>query len=223
VIAHLKYLKYIVRHKAFVLVAGIKLRVPIVQLITHDWSKFLPSEWFPYVAHFYGDYPEFDPTDPLKWINRGYTGPTTLEVKQWFDRAWNYHQKRQPHRWQFWLLTSDQPSKDWVITSQDGGMSYFGLANYKHTDRNFLTMDATGTQGEEDAEYLQSLLNRMPIPLPMPEHYAREMVADWLGAGRAITGKWEAKEWYQKNKNAIILHPTTRAFVENLLEEISFD
>ena len=41
-------------------------------------------------------------------------------------------------------------------------------------------------------------------PIPMPEKYAREMVADWAGAGRAITGKWETLEWYEKNQEKIL-------------------
>lgn len=54
--------------------------------------------------------------------------------------------------------------------------------------------------------------------LPMPEHFVREMVADWAGAGRAITGKWEVAKWYAGNANKILLHPDTRLLVEVLLE-----
>ena len=53
--------------------------------------------------------------------------------------------------------------------------------------------------------------------LPMPSTYIREMVADWMGAGKAITGKWEAPQWYEKNKHTIQLHNDTRAEVEMLL------
>jgi hypothetical protein len=56
-------------------------------------------------------------------------------------------------------------------------------------------------------------------PLPMQEMYAREMVADWWGAGRAITGRWAAPEWYTKNRETIKLHDSTRKFVEDLLLE----
>jgi hypothetical protein len=52
----------------------------------------------------------------------------------------------------------------------------------------------------------------------MPEKYVREMVADWFGAGKAITGKWGAKDWYQTKKDGIKLHPKTKALVEELLE-----
>ena len=53
--------------------------------------------------------------------------------------------------------------------------------------------------------------------LPMPKKYALEMVADWMGAGRAITGKWECNEWYQKNKDTIIIHKDTRNFIEPII------
>lgn len=56
--------------------------------------------------------------------------------------------------------------------------------------------------------------------LKMPEHFAREMVADWMGAGRAITGKWEAAYWYLANKEKIVLHDETRQLVETLLETV---
>ena len=55
----------------------------------------------------------------------------------------------------------------------------------------------------------------------MPEKYAREMVADWAGAGRAITGKWETLEWYKKNQEKILLHPETRSLVESILRGLT--
>lgn len=55
--------------------------------------------------------------------------------------------------------------------------------------------------------------------LRMPLRYCREMVADWIGAGRAIHGKNEVREWYAKNANKMILHPDTRARVEMLIKE----
>lgn len=53
--------------------------------------------------------------------------------------------------------------------------------------------------------------------LEMPNNYIREMVADWMGAGRAITGRWEVKEWYEANKHEIKLHKMTRIDVEMLI------
>lgn len=55
------------------------------------------------------------------------------------------------------------------------------------------------------------------VCLPMPLQVIREMVADWLGAGRAITGEWETAAWYANNKDKMSLHPDTRADVESML------
>lgn len=57
------------------------------------------------------------------------------------------------------------------------------------------------------------------VALPMPHTHIYEMVADWQGAGQAITGKADSRGWYEKNKEKMILHPKTRAFVEYLLSE----
>lgn len=54
-------------------------------------------------------------------------------------------------------------------------------------------------------------------PLPIPEKYIREMVADWMGAGRAITGKWEYQDWYSNNKHKMQLNPTSQAQIELLI------
>lgn len=55
--------------------------------------------------------------------------------------------------------------------------------------------------------------------LEMPEPLVREMVADWMGAGRAITGRWDVGGWYDKNAAKIVLFPTARHLVIRLIEE----
>ena len=55
------------------------------------------------------------------------------------------------------------------------------------------------------------------VALKMPWRYAREMLADWKGAGRAY-GQPYTRAWYLRNKDRIILHELTRAFVEEQLE-----
>jgi hypothetical protein len=54
--------------------------------------------------------------------------------------------------------------------------------------------------------------------LAMPPHFVREMVADWMGAGRAITGKWDLPIWYAKNREKIQLHAASREIAENLIK-----
>lgn len=59
-------------------------------------------------------------------------------------------------------------------------------------------------------------------PLPMPTKYVREMVADWLGAGRAYEGKYpesfESWTWFHENINKMNLHKDTRYMVMALVK-----
>lgn len=146
---HLAYLRYVLRHKWFVFVAGRHVKVSLWRIIIHDWSKFLPSEWGPYAWTFYTK-----------------NGKSRYQETPEFHQAWNAHQKRNKHHWQYWLL------------QEDSGKTF---------------------------------------PLEMSIKYIREMVADWMGAGRAITGKWECQEWYEANKDKMILYYRTRHLVEALL------
>lgn len=53
--------------------------------------------------------------------------------------------------------------------------------------------------------------------LPMSDGARREMLADWRGAGMAITGQDNTAEWYRKTKPNRLLHPETLAWVEQEL------
>ena len=165
---HLKYLKYLIRHKWFVFVACRKCGVSIWRAIIHDWHKFLPDEWFPYANYFYGK--------NIKWSdlagdqkNHVAYSDTEEYWKSRFNHAWNLHQKRARHHWQFWVLINDN----------------------------------------DHLKYCQ---------LDIPEKYLREMVADWWGAGKAITGNWDALSWYHTNKDEILVSDSTRNRVEDLLK-----
>jgi len=54
--------------------------------------------------------------------------------------------------------------------------------------------------------------------LDMPERFVYEMVADWAGAGRAITGRWDLASWYQDNRRDILISEATRALVEDVID-----
>ncbi len=143
---HWSYLKYVLRHKWFVLVASRRISASLWRALIHDLSKFRPSEWGPYARTFYAD-----------------DGSKQYKPSPEFDHAWLLHQHRNPHHWQHWVL------------SEDSG--------------------------------------RVKV-LDMPVKFVDEMVADWMGAGRAITGKWEYKEWYEKNKGKMLLAPRTQELME---------
>jgi hypothetical protein len=75
--------------------------------------------------------------------------------------------------------------------------------NKHHWQRWLLTLDSARSDGKL-------------IPLPMPDKYAREMLADWRGAGRAY-GNRDTASWYLKNREGITLHSITREWIENQL------
>jgi hypothetical protein len=160
--AHLAYLKYVCRHKWFVFRGCLLLRVPMHQAIIHDWVKFLPVEWFPYVRQFYN-------TDGSKRSVRDASGSYDPNAQaDAFKRAWLHHQ-RQPHHWQSW------------ISIGDGGNV---------------------------------------TPLPIPQRFVLEMVADWYGAGMAIGGVQDVEPWYLKNKDKIILEDGTRERVQQAIKQL---
>lgn len=53
--------------------------------------------------------------------------------------------------------------------------------------------------------------------LRIPHHYRLEMLADWNGAGEAINGKVDTRNWYLKNRTNMLLHPDTRLWIERML------
>jgi len=95
---HAKYISYVVRHKWYVFLECCFYGIP-AQGITHDLSKILPSEYFPYVNFFGGDVTS-------KRDKTGYYKPTDTGDTA-FDFAWLLHQKRNKHHWQFWVLPED--------------------------------------------------------------------------------------------------------------------
>lgn len=56
-------------------------------------------------------------------------------------------------------------------------------------------------------------------PIQMPAHFIREMVADWLGAGKAITGNDDIREWYNRVKEKQIMTNGTRLQVDLLVSK----
>lgn len=156
---YVHYLWSVLRHKWFVLLQCCKFGIPW-RGVVHDWSKFLPSEFFPYARYFYTS------DGLLKDIKNetGYYKPTDTGDAA-FEFAWFLHQKRNRHHWQWWVLPEN---------------------------------------------------NSGVRVLPMHEKYRLEMLADWLGAGRA-QGTPDVVRWYAKNCNKMILHASTREWIENEL------
>jgi hypothetical protein len=109
--AHICYLSYVLRHKWFVLLEGLNLQAPFLALVLHDWTKFLPSEWFGYVNYFYGG--PYRSIYEFSGDERNFAlsaGCYKEKVAEDFDYAWLHHQKRNRHHWQYWVMAKDDGS-----------------------------------------------------------------------------------------------------------------
>lgn len=150
---YINYFWYLAKHKWYVLIAGLKLKVPLWQLLIHDYTKLFPS-----ILRAYSDSQVY-----------GYN------YKNWPEEARNRFDwaSLQHTRWE------------------------------KHHFQNYIVIFDSGCQKA----------------LEIPDNYLRELVADWNSAGKAKTGKWDAKPWYYKNPNRFLLHPNTRRKLEELLEK----
>ena len=130
---YFRYLWALLRHKWFVFLAACKLGIPWLGLV-HDWTKFLPSEFIPYARFFYGDYP----TAQEVWRQcPSYTGPTKQSVERAFDAAWNCHQKRNRHHWQYWMLTNDSDEPQTVALSMPDCYRREMLADWRGAGRAY--------------------------------------------------------------------------------------
>lgn len=89
--AFITYLRYILIHKYWVFIGGLKVGVPLWNLFWHDWTKFTPYEFIHYKNTF------FDHE----------TGRGQYLKTPEFAQAWNLHQKRNKHHWQFSVIIWD--------------------------------------------------------------------------------------------------------------------
>lgn len=91
---HLRYLRYLLRHKWYVFVECCRAGMPWRGLI-HDWHKFLPDEWLAYAEHFYALQRANDESGYIKADDQGDRG---------YDAAWLRHIHRGPHHWNHWIM-----------------------------------------------------------------------------------------------------------------------
>ena len=96
---YFRYLKYLLRHKWYVLVWCFRYKL-YWQGIIHDLSKFLPSEFFPYAEFFYGK-DSTEESREVRYQNINY-------AKRYFQRAWQKHLMRNKHHWQNWINIQDE-------------------------------------------------------------------------------------------------------------------
>jgi hypothetical protein len=186
---HINYGRYVLRHKRFVYQEGRKLGLPRLMLIAHDYDKFFPDEWFPYARTFYKR-----------------DGSKQYAESVEFARAWMKHQHRNKHHWQWWIEVN-VPDHNCAVPIQ----KYPCLVWDRGQAQTIVDREKFGV--------IVSELRDLPPyhtlhPDPMPDIYRRELLADWRGAGRAINGVDKTIDWYMSNRQKMILHPETRAWIE---------
>lgn len=170
---HARYLRYVLLHKWWVLRWGLRLKVPLGQLLVHDMSKFSRAEWGPYARWFYTRAPD---------------------------------------------------GREWYVVYKEAMSGHPGCVSEPHWTARHLKADfdeAWKHHWEENLHHAECWANGLNSPIKMPEVHAREMVADWCGAGYA-KGKRDIRAWYEKARDGMRLHPDTRVLVESLLREFVY-
>lgn len=196
------------RHKLFVFCAGVEIGAPLWRLVIHDWSKFLPCEWFPYTRFFYG-LPKVGDRVPVDCID-GFGGwGTVIDTRN--DKNSRYKVRMESgytgEGQEFWAHDFEIGGLDEAKAAFDAAWNHHQKCQPHHWQYWLLTMDSGET-----------------VPTPMPEKFIREMVADWIGAGWAIRNCKSldeavrgSREWYSANSNKMRLSQRTRSRVEELL------
>jgi len=77
----LRYLILTLQHKWYVFLAGLRLKVPLWRLITHDLSKLSWAELPHYGRQFFG----------------------AKDDPEGFIRTWVHHQNHNDHHWEYWV------------------------------------------------------------------------------------------------------------------------
>lgn len=140
----LTYLALTLKHKFHVLRYGIRLGVPIVSLIVHDYTKLYPWNLYSYGRQFFGD--QGDP--------------------EGFAYTWLHHQNRHRHHWEYWIMTTghnrggfgdghvmDIPEKyvremvaDWLAASRTyNGKDVTSLESWEWFTQNFERIQVSET------------------------------------------------------------------------------
>lgn len=150
----MNYFWLTLKHKWFVFLAGRKIGVPIIRLLLHDWTKFLPCELPHYQKQFFG----------------------SADDSWGFIKCWIHHQNCNDHHWEYWIPRSGHNS---------------GKLPFKDNE-----------------------------PIEMEIDAIKEMVADWMGAGKAYGGEWPDLNnwvWLDENITKMRLHHQT---IRNIVRTI---
>jgi hypothetical protein len=147
------------------------------------------------------DLSKFSRAEWSAYVTRFASGRAGKEDKhadtQAFVYAWRHHYLNNPHHWEFWMV------ENFMIPSEGAKLP---RARWKISD-SFDKVDGMATI---NIDY------RLQV-YQMPETFVREMIADWKAASKAYSGSDNVIPWYESVAHKQVMHPRTRARVEELL------
>lgn len=196
---YIAYLRYVLRHKWFVLLAGIELGVPLWMLILHDWDKFKPKNFISYATCF-------NTPDGKKQY---------VETPE-FVRGWKSHQAINKHHYQYWVFFNPADLKfhpeDCQCHALRPGQDLWCKVWIR--DTSIIVWDRGHAECLDCGKpFPRDLLHSVTIPLV----YRKELLSDWMGAGRAL-GFPDTKAWYMKSRDNIHIDMGTRFWIEDELD-----
>lgn len=164
-------------------------------VMKHKWFVFLAclELGVPLWIAIFHDWDKFLPDEWFAYVNNFYGEPLVIAGRaRWIERGCPIGANLRDIEYEIEAERQDAFAKAWLLHQN---------RNKHHWQYWMITWDKGHTEC-----------------LPMSDKYRREMLADWRGAGKAITGKDDTRNWYLKNRHNMHLHPDTRAWVEQQLD-----
>jgi hypothetical protein len=191
---YLAYLTYVLRHKWYVFQAGWKLGIPVLAAL-HDNSKFLPDEFLPYARFFHN-------LDGTKRTDQpGSALHEESQASKDFAWAWLRHIQRNKHHPQYWVIIESFHCDCPYVMRAEG---------FPRTD---VLLNDSGIARCLTCGAKRHLSHVHYMVADMPMSYRKEMLADWIGVGKALKTPGPLV-WYATRGQGLVLHPRTRAWIE---------
>ncbi len=135
---------------------------------------------------------------------QGTSSPIDAEKKdKGYSFAWLHHRGHNPHHWEYWVDNFEPKPIQ--------------------TTGEFIPSIPSKYSKRQTIHYTKYI--SIPEPIEIPYNYLIEMICNMIAAGQTYLGdKWNKEsplEFYNKNKERMLLHDETRKQLEFLLEDMA--
>ena len=199
------------RHKWFVLLAGLKTKVPLWRLLVHDWTKFFPAELPHYQRQFFGKKLRVGSRIEIDSFE-GVHGPAIITEERKSDGA-RFKVRMKDGSQEFWAHDFEVVE----LGKDPYGFIRCWVHHQNHNPHHWEYWIPRTGHNRCTPPYPDN------VPIQMSEWAVREMVADWIGASRAYEGKWPVRgewSWLKNNYPKIRVHPSTAELITSILTEM---